>query len=251
CTRKRTDSAATSTPVTGARARQPGTAFTSRTYQVPSGPGSRSTPARDVPTAWAACRASCSSSADSRTISPRPPWATLVRQAPLAKRRIAASARPPRTKTRRSQPGWRTNCCRYRTHWVRSRVQKVRQASSGSDTRTMPRPSEPNSGLTTTSPPQRRERLQRALRGLAGGRWPPRQARRLQSRGSEVLVHAHLQRPRRVEHGHAAQLQAVQHVHAKDDLLQRSWRHCPHDRSIEAGQQVRGASDGGTDAAEV
>ncbi len=71
-----------------------------------------------------------------------------------ARRRMAAMTFPARTNARKSQPGWGMNCCTYRTLCVRSKARNVRHAISGSDTRTMPRPSEPKSGLTTTSPPR-------------------------------------------------------------------------------------------------
>src|SRR5262249_55406936 len=105
----RTSSRARSTPATGARARQPGTASTSRISPSPPGPGSRSTPATRAPTARAAFKASFSSGAARETFSAAPPWATLVRHPPPDRRRMAATTRPPRTNARRSQPGWAMN----------------------------------------------------------------------------------------------------------------------------------------------
>src|SRR5262249_6604185 len=54
-----------------------------------------------------------------------------------------------------------------------------------------------------------------------------------QSRGRQVLVYARLQSQRWIQHSSSCGLNALQGIHAKDDLLQGAGRHGPHQNCLE------------------
>ena len=110
----------------------------------------------------------------------------------------------------------------------------------------MPRPSEPNSGLTTTSPP-RAVNASRAASAcwqtMVGGTRRPAASRQALWPGT---YRRRFRRPRGgFRTRHAARLQAVQQVHAKDDLFQRSRRHGAHEHGVEVGQRIGADGDAG------
>ena len=77
------------------------------------------------------------------------------------------------------------------------------------------------------------ERVERRLGILTHHGRRHRQPRGNEPHAGQILVDARLQRSRRVEHAPAGCFDAVQHVHAEDDLLQRARRHGTHDHRVE------------------
>jgi len=115
----------------------------------------------------------------------------------------------------------------------------------------MPRPSEPNSGFTTTSPPSR---VKASIASSAcWQQWSAAPAaRRPPGERWRDTCRCRFQRPWAVKDDHAVGLPALEHVHAEDDLFQRPGRMV---RTITAGlaQKVRGSGqrrpeDGGSQA---
>ena len=101
-----------SIPHVGASAFQPGTAFTSITYNSPRGPGSRSTPAIGQPTAVRGAHGQFCFARDQFGALGRAALGDVG--APVVApddRRIAARTFPPITNTRRSWPGCAMNRC--------------------------------------------------------------------------------------------------------------------------------------------
>ena len=88
--------------------------------------------------------------------------------------------------------------------------------------RTSPRPSEPNSGLTTTSRPSASNAASASVCPLPGPGWRHRQGRRLDQRQRQIFVDRRFDGPRRVENRHARGRDSVQGIHPEDDLLETS-----------------------------
>ncbi len=95
---------------------------------------------------------------------------------------------------------------------------------------------------------QQLERLQGRVGVLAddGGRHA--QAGRLQQGRGQVLVHANLDGPRRIEDADAGRLEPVQQVHAEDDVLQRPRRHGADQDAVERGKGEPGRVSAGAGA---
>ena len=192
-------------PVTRESARQPGTALTSRTTERSrSRSAMRSTPARSGPTArGGGDRQPLLRRPSRRQGSARPPSETFVRHSPGgAWRRIA-----PRTDRLEDEDSEVMARMANRPAGGRGRPRSApghgtcRQASSRSPRRTRPRPSEPKSGLTTTSPPSSSKAARAVGRRLAGPRGRDGQARPLEQGQRQILVDGRLDRTRWIEHG--------------------------------------------------
>ncbi len=102
--------------------------------------------------------------------------------------------------------------------------------------RIRPRPSEPNSGLTTTSPPS----SSKASRAAAAD-WPAQVAGTgrpaCASEGQrQVLVDGRLDGAGRIEHGDARRGDPVQGIHPEDDLFEAAGRHHPHQHAVDVHQ---------------
>ena len=158
----------------------------------------------------------------------RPPFA---RQA--ACRRIAPRTAPSgRRRGGRSPDGGRPAGGRGPPRSARGHG-TCRQASSRSLMRTRPRPSEPNSGLTTTSPPSSSNAASAADGRLTGPGRRDGQPRLAEEGQRQVLVDGRLDGAGRVDDRDARRGDPVQGIHAEDDLLEAARRHHPHQDAVE------------------
>ena len=69
--------------------------------------------------------------------------------------------------------------------------------------------------------------------------------------GGEIFVHADLDGPGRIQHRNPGIVKPVEHVHAKDHLLQRAGRHGADQNAVEVSQRIGRTSDPSMDTAKV
>ena len=147
-----------------------------------------------------------------------------------ARSRRSRARRPPARGRRRRRAGPSPGGSRRR---VRSRARGTRAAAtSGSSTRAIPKPIDPNSGLTMTSEPRSANaasassaRSQATVRGV-GTPAAASSARR------QELVDRALDGDGAVDRAHAGRIERVQRVDAEDDLLERPARDAAHDHDV-------------------